>query len=283
MKTAQVFGRRHSDLSEIVAFNESATVTIPAAGLKYAGAGSEAGQYNIERIGLNKGNAMLEAKHLTKIYPRGSEEICAVRDVSLRINRGEFVSFSGPSGSGKTTLVHLLGCLDNPTSGELLLDGWSIFSENRRSLPERRLTGIRRDFFGYIFQNFYLIPTLTVIENVMLPLTFYRRAGVDNDVMKLLTLLGLDHRKDHLPGRISGGEMQRVAIARSLVNSPKILLADEPTGNLDSKRSGEIVEILKNLSRDEGLTVIMVSHNPELACKADRRFEMRDGGISERV
>jgi ABC-type lipoprotein export system ATPase subunit len=231
---------------------------------------------------MNGTGAVLEAKHLTKLYHRGSEEICAVRDVSLRINRGEFVSFAGPSGSGKTTLVHLLGCLDNPTSGELFLDGKTIFGGDGRHLSERRLTEVRRDIFGYIFQSFYLIPTLTVIENVMLPLTFYRKPGAGNDVMGLLKLLGLDHRKDHLPGRISGGEMQRVAIARSLVNSPEILLADEPTGNLDSKRSEEIVKILKDLSRDEGLTVIMVSHNPDLARRADRQFEMRDGGISEK-
>lgn len=231
---------------------------------------------------MNGNGVVLEAVNLTKLYHRGSEDIPAVRDVSLRIKRGEFVSFAGPSGSGKTTLVHLLGCLDNPTSGELFLDGRPIFSGNGRPLSERRLTEIRRDIFGYIFQSFYLIPTLTVMENVMLPLTFYRKSGANLDVMGLLRLLGIDHRKDHLPGRISGGEMQRVAIARSLINSPEILLADEPTGNLDTKRSAEIVQILQDLSRNEGLTVIMVSHNPELARKADRQFEMRDGRISER-
>lgn len=231
---------------------------------------------------MSENGVALEAKSLTRLYHRGSEEISAVRDVSLRINKGEFVSFSGPSGSGKTTLVHLLGCLDNPTSGELVLGGRSIFSNDGRQLPEKRLTEIRREVFGYIFQNFYLIPTLTVIENVMLPLTFYRKQGAGNDVMGLLKRLGIDHRKDHLPGKISGGEMQRVAIARSLVNSPEILLADEPTGNLDTKRSAEIVRILKDMSRDAGLTVIMVSHNLELAGQADRRFEMRDGGISEK-
>jgi len=230
---------------------------------------------------MNRNGVSLEAVNLTKVYRRGSEEIAAVRDASLRINKGEFVSFIGPSGSGKTTLVHLLGCLDNPTSGQLTLGGRPVFSGNGSQITERRLTGIRREIFGYIFQNFYLIPTLTVIENVLLPLTFYRKQGAGNDVMGLLKLLGIDHRKDHLPGRISGGEMQRVAIARSLVNSPEILLADEPTGNLDTKRSEEIVGILKDLSRNAGLTVIMVSHNLELARKADRLFEMRDGGISE--
>jgi len=230
---------------------------------------------------MSENAAALEAISLTRLYHRGSEEIAAVRDVSLRINKGEFVSFVGPSGSGKTTLIHLLGCLDNPTSGELILVGRPIFSGNGRQLPERRLTEIRRDTFGYIFQNFYLIPTLTVMENVILPLTFYRKQGAGNDVMGLLKLLGIDHRSDHLPGMLSGGEMQRVAIARALVNSPEILLADEPTGNLDTKRSAEIVRILKDLSKEAGVTVIMVSHNLELAARADRRFEMRDGRISE--
>jgi ABC-type lipoprotein export system ATPase subunit len=225
----------------------------------------------------------LEAINLTKHYHRGSEDIAAVRGVSLSINKGEFVSITGPSGSGKTTLLHLLGCLDNPTSGELSLGGRQIFSGNGRPLPERGLTEIRREIFGYIFQNFYLIPTLTVLENVLLPLTFYRKPGAVVDGVELLKLLGIDHRRDHLPGRISGGEMQRVAIARALVNSPEILLADEPTGNLDTQRSEEIVRILKDLSRDTGLTVIMVSHNLELAGQADRRFEMRDGAISERL
>jgi putative ABC transport system ATP-binding protein len=230
---------------------------------------------------MSEKTAALEAKGLTRLYYRGSEEIAAVRDVSLRIDQGEFVSFIGSSGSGKTTLVHLLGCLDNPTSGELLLGDRQIFSGNGRQLPERRLTEIRRDTFGYIFQNFYLIPTLTVRENVLLPLTFYRKPGAGNDVMGLLQLLGIDHRRDHLPGMLSGGEMQRVAIARALINSPEILLADEPTGNLDSKRSAEIVRILKELSREGGVTVIMVSHNLELAAQADRRFEMRDGAIKD--
>jgi ABC-type lipoprotein export system ATPase subunit len=223
----------------------------------------------------------LEAKGLTRLYHRGNEKIAAVHDVSLRIGKGEFVSFIGPSGSGKTTLVHLLGCLDNPTSGELVIGGRPIFTGNGRQLSERSLTRFRRDIFGYIFQNFYLIPTLTVRENVLLPLTFHRKPGVGHDVTELLKLLGIEHRRDHLPGMLSGGEMQRVAIARALVNAPEILLADEPTGNLDSKRSAEIVRILKDLSREAGVTVIMVSHNLELAAQADRQFEMRDGGIRD--
>ena len=141
----------------------------------------------------------IETKDLTKIYSRGNEEIPSVNNVSLRIDKGDFVSIIGPSGSGKTTLINLLGCLDNPTSGELHLGGRSIFGNGKR-LSERELTKIRREIFGYIFQNFYLIPTLTVLENVLLPLTFYRKPGTENEAVKLLKLLGMDHRKDHLPG-----------------------------------------------------------------------------------
>jgi putative ABC transport system ATP-binding protein len=222
----------------------------------------------------------MEAVNLTKIYSRGSEKVLSVNDVSFRINAGEFVSIIGPSGAGKTTLVNLLGCLDNPTSGTLRLDGRSIFGDSQ-NLSEGELTKIRRETFGYIFQNFYLIPTLTVMENVMLPLTFYRKAGTENESLRLLQLLGIDHRKDHLPSQISGGEMQRVAIARAMVNRPEILLADEPTGNLDTKRSAEIVQVLRELNRSVGLTIIMVTHNQELARHADRLLEMVDGRIRE--
>ena len=222
----------------------------------------------------------MEAINLTKVYLRGSEEISAVNNVSLRINKGDFISIIGPSGSGKTTLINLLGCLDNPSSGELFLGGRPIFNNTRR-LSENELTKIRRETFGYIFQNFYLIPTLTVLENVMLPLTFYRKTGSENHGIELLKLLGMEHRKSHLPAQISGGEMQRVAIARAMVNRPEILLADEPTGNLDTKRSAEIVQVLQELSQLEGLTIVMVTHNQELARQADRLFEMKDGLIDE--
>jgi len=222
----------------------------------------------------------MEAINLTKVYLRGSEEISAVNNVCLRINKGDFISIIGPSGSGKTTLINLLGCLDNPTSGELFLGGRPIFNNTRR-LSENELTKIRRETFGYIFQNFYLIPTLTVLENVMLPLTFYRKTGSENHGIELLKLLGMEHRKSHLPAQISGGEMQRVAIARAMVNRPEILLADEPTGNLDTKRSAEIVQVLQELSQLEGLTIVMVTHNQGLARQADRLFEMKDGLIDE--
>jgi putative ABC transport system ATP-binding protein len=222
----------------------------------------------------------LEARDLTRVYRRGSEEIKALDGVSLSVRRGEFVSFMGSSGSGKTTLINLLGCLDNPSSGELALAGKSIFGEGKL-LGERELTRVRREVFGYIFQNFYLIPTLTVQENVALPLAFYRKPGVEGEVERLLKLLGMEHRRDHLPGQISGGEMQRVAIARALVNRPEILLADEPTGNLDTKRAGEIGEVLQELNRSAGLTIVMVTHNPGLARLGGRQIEMRDGRAFE--
>jgi putative ABC transport system ATP-binding protein len=229
---------------------------------------------------MNPKTIAMEAKNLTKVYTRGAEEIISVNDVSLCIDKGDFISVIGPSGSGKTTLTNLLGCLDNPTNGELRLGDRSIFGSGKH-LSEKELTRIRRETFGYIFQNFYLIPTLTVMENVMLPLTFYRKPGTENESARLLKLLGMDHRKDHLPGEISGGEMQRVAIARAMVNRPEVLLADEPTGNLDTKRSVEIVQVLKELNRSSGLTIVMVTHNQELARQASRMLEMRDGRIGQ--
>ena len=229
---------------------------------------------------MTENGVSLEARDLTRAYRRGSEEIRALDGVSLTIRRGEFVSFMGPSGSGKTTLINLLGCLDNPSAGELELAGRSIFGSGK-ILDERALTRIRREVFGYIFQNFYLIPTLTVRENVALPLAFYKKPGVEGEVDRLLGMLGMDHRMNHLPGQISGGEMQRVAIARALVNRPEILLADEPTGNLDTKRSGEIGEVLQDLNRNAGLTIVMVTHNPSLGRLGGRLIEMRDGQAYE--
>ena len=221
---------------------------------------------------------MLVAKNLTKIYKRGAEEILAVDDVSLTIQKGEFVSFIGPSGSGKTTLINILGCLDNATSGSLSIGGRDIFSAGH-SLSESQLTRIRRVVFGYIFQKFYLVPTLNVMENVLLPFAFFQKAEANADPMEILKFLGLDKRIKHRPSELSGGEMQRVAIARALINKPEILLADEPTGNLDTKRSEEIGGVLKTLNQKEGLTVLLVTHNPALAKIAQRTIILKDGKI----
>jgi putative ABC transport system ATP-binding protein len=224
-------------------------------------------------------NIALEAHHLKKIYKRGAEEILAIDDVSLTIQEGEFMSFIGPSGSGKTTLINILGCLDNATSGSLKIGGRTVFADNQ-GLSETELTKIRRRVFGYIFQKFYLIPTLNVYENVLLPFAFFQKPEANADPMEILKFLGLDKRIHHRPSELSGGEMQRVAIARALVNKPEILLADEPTGNLDTKRSEEIGEVLKTLNEKEGLTVLLVTHNPMLAKFAGRTITLRDGKIA---
>ncbi len=227
---------------------------------------------------MNENAPAISALNLTKIYARGSEQVYAVNNISLDIQTGEFVSVIGPSGSGKTTLINILGCLDNPSSGQLFIDGQVIFDEGK-TLSERQLTRIRRERFGYIFQKFYLIPTLNVAENIMLPFAFYKKDGAAENVSRLLTLLGMENRKNHLPGQLSGGEMQRVAIARALVNSPRILLADEPTGNLDTARSDEIGQVLSDLNKKEKLTIILVTHNPKLAATAHRIIELHDGRL----
>jgi ABC-type lipoprotein export system ATPase subunit len=221
---------------------------------------------------------LIEARGLSRIYRRGSEEIHALREIDLTVECGAFTAFIGPSGSGKTTLINILGCLDNPSAGTLRIDGETVF-DSGHPLSEAALTRLRRRRFGYIFQKFHLIPSLTVRENVLLPRTFYRQTGETPDVDHLLETLGLGARKDHRPGQLSGGEMQRVAVARALINRPQILLADEPTGNLDTQRSQEIGQILLDLNRTQGLTVLLVTHNPELARLAQRIIELRDGRI----
>ncbi len=222
------------------------------------------------------GKPLITARDLSKIYRRGSEEVRAVDGVSFEAAAGEMVAIIGPSGSGKTTLLNMIGCLDNPTSGSLEVGGRQVFG-GRKELSERELTLIRRELFGYVFQKFYLIPTLTVEENILLPGAFYRSPSAKEarDVMKLL---GIERRSAHLPGELSGGEMQRVAVARALINNPKVVLADEPTGSLDSRRTEEIKGILRDLTR-QGITVVMVTHNLDLARSADRLLEIRDGRI----
>src|SRR4030042_5868574 len=171
----------------------------------------------------------LEATAITKIYKRGSQDIPALDNIALKNGQGEFVSFVGPSGSGKTTLVNILGCLDNATAGSLVLCGKTIFTESQKP-SEAELTRIRRSVFGYIFQKFYLLPTLAVLENVALPFTFFKKEGASKDPLEVPRSLGLEKRMNHLPGQLSGGELQRGAIARALITRPDILLADEHPG-----------------------------------------------------
>jgi len=225
-------------------------------------------------------NILINARNIVKKYNRGSEEVIAVNDISLQVQRGEFVAFTGPSGSGKTTLINILGCLDNPDSGELEIGGAPIFG-NHKGLSETELTRIRRKYFGYIFQSFHLIPTLTVYENTILPFSFYKKESSKNDAAGILDMLGMKKRMNHFPSQLSGGEMQRVAIARALMNNPEILFADEPTGNLDHNRSMEIGKLLKELNKKDNLTVIMVTHNAQLAEIAGRIVRLQDGKIDK--
>jgi putative ABC transport system ATP-binding protein len=217
------------------------------------------------------------AKELTKIYHRGSEDIYALKDVSFAIGNGEFVAIVGPSGSGKTTLLNLLGCLDTPTRGSLKLNGIEV-----NGLKEKDLVKLRRENIGFVFQQFYLLPTLTVRENIELPLLFSKKNGYKSQIDEVIELVGLKARAEHLPGQLSGGEMQRVAIGRALINEPKIILADEPTGNLDSATSLKIFKLFQNLNK-KGLTLIIVTHNLELAKSAHKVIQLRDGEIARKA
>lgn len=221
----------------------------------------------------------IEANGLTKVYTRGSEKIRALDGVSLTIDKGDTAAIVGDSGSGKTTLVNIVGCLDNPTGGELSLHGRRIFAEGVE-LSEKELTAIRRETFGYVFQKFFLIPTLSVRENILLPGVFQPELEVpETELDGIMDMLGILKQKDHLPGQLSGGEMQRVALARALAGKPGVLIADEPTGNLDSRRSNEIKDLLVRLNREQGLTIILVTHNPDLAKIGNRVIELKDGKI----
>jgi putative ABC transport system ATP-binding protein len=222
---------------------------------------------------------MIELKNVHKVYPMGEVSVPALRGINLTIHPGEFVAIMGPSGSGKSTLMHLLGCLDLPSDGVVQLDGKDI-----TTLDEYTLAQIRGKKVGFVFQTFNLIPTLTAQENVELPLFFQ---GVPREkrrarAAELLRKVGLDGRLHHKPAQLSGGERQRVAIARALANDPEIILADEPTGNLDSESGKAILELLAQLHR-EGKTIILVTHNPEAAAYAQRIVRIRDGRLVEEV
>jgi putative ABC transport system ATP-binding protein len=222
-------------------------------------------------------NLLIKADKISKIYKLFAEEIKAVNNLDLEIFQGEFVAFMGPSGSGKTTLLDILGCLDRVSSGKL-----EIFNQDVSALKESELVKIRRQNIGFVFQEFLLIPTLTALENVELPLLF---AGLPQEHAKaqgLLEKVGLGRRINHLPKELSGGERQRVAIARALVTSPKILFADEPTGNLDTKSGQQVVDIFKELNQKDGLTIVLTTHNNKLGLQAKRIIYLKDGSIVSR-
>lgn len=217
---------------------------------------------------------IIKAEKLTKVYSLPAEDIKAIRDVDLEIFPGDFIAIMGPSGSGKTTLLDSLGCLAKITSGKL-----SIMEKDVSNANENTLVSMRREFLGFVFQDFLLIPSLTALENVELPLYFSRRIADKKHSVELLKKVGLGHRINHLPTQLSGGEKQRVAIARALATSPKILFADEPTGNLDTKTGQQIFHILKELNQKDGLTVVLTTHNNELGSQAARIIYLRDGFI----
>ena len=217
-------------------------------------------------------DTVIEAVDLTKIYRRGTEEVRAVDSVSFQIRSGEFVAIVGQSGAGKTTLLQLLGAMDTPTTGRIQLAGAEL-----SRLSDSALTRLRREHIGFVFQHFGLLPTLSVAENVALPALLGRR-DMRRRVDTLLDRVGLAHRRHHRPAQLSGGEMQRTAIARALINSPRLLLADEPTGNLDSVTGAGIAALFQSLQHG-GLTVIVVTHNETLARAAHRRLLLRDGKI----
>jgi putative ABC transport system ATP-binding protein len=223
--------------------------------------------------------ALVEVRNVSKIYRLGGEEIRALDDVSLDIDAGQFMSIIGPSGSGKSTLMHILGCLDTPSQGTIRLDGVAI-----QDASSRELAGLRNRKIGFVFQFFNLLPRLSVLQNVELPMVY---AGMPSSrrrerAFEALRMVELENRAKHRPSQLSGGQQQRAAIARALVNDPRIVFADEPTGNLDSHTGEVILELFKNLST-QGRTIILVTHDPEIAAVTPRRIEIRDGRVSEKV
>ncbi len=219
---------------------------------------------------------MVELKDVAKQYQMGETEVQALRGLDLTVSRGEFVAIVGPSGSGKSTLMHIIGALDIPDQGQVVLDERDISDYEENELAE-----LRGNKVGFVFQTFNLIHTLSSLDNVALPLTFQGVSREDREerAAELLEMVGLGDRLSHKPAELSGGEQQRVSIARALVNDPEILLADEPTGNLDSETGREIMELIARLNRDRGMTIVVVTHNPRDAEYAERTVEMFDGRI----
>lgn len=221
---------------------------------------------------------ILKVDNLTKIYGKDSTRVVALDHISFSVEKGEFIAIVGASGSGKSTLLHLIGGVDRPTSGKVFIDGKDIFNFN-----DDKLAIFRRRQVGLIYQFYNLIPILNVEENITLPLSLDNREVDKGKLNDLLTLLGLQNRRNHLPNELSGGQQQRTSIGRALITNPTIILADEPTGNLDSKSSDEIVALLKKSNKEFNQTIIMITHNMEIAKVADRIIKIEDGKIVEEV
>lgn len=219
---------------------------------------------------------ILEVQNLCKTYGKGEAEVRALDNVSFSVGKGEFIAIVGESGSGKSTLLNVVGALDNPTSGKVLIDGKDIFS-----MPEKKLTVFRRQNIGFIFQSFNLIPELNVEQNITFPLLLDYQKPDQKYVEELLGILGLKERRKHLPSQLSGGQQQRVAIGRALAARPAIIMADEPTGNLDSKNSQEVITLLKSMSAKYRQTILMITHNENHADATDRVLRMTDGRLRD--
>ena len=217
---------------------------------------------------------ILRVENLTKVYGSGTTKVIALDDVSFSVEKGEFVAIVGASGSGKSTLLHLIGGVDRPTSGKVFIDGKNIYNYD-----DDKLAIFRRRQVGLIYQFYNLIPILNVVENITLPLDLDNRKADSEYLNQLIKLLGLENRKNHLPNELSGGQQQRTSIGRALITNPTIILADEPTGNLDSKSSDEIMELLKKSNKEYKQTIIMITHTMEIAKCADRIIQIEDGRI----
>lgn len=218
----------------------------------------------------------IEAKELCKIYGEGENRVVALNRVSLKIAPGDFISIIGPSGSGKSTMLHLLSGLDRPTSGCLTYDGKDIYS-----LADKELSAFRRRRIGFIFQQFNLLPVLTARENIIMPVLLDKKQPDEAYLKQLSQMLGIHDRLTHLPHELSGGQQQRVAIARALIAKPDVIFADEPTGNLDSKSGGEVMEMLKTVRKTMGKTLVVITHDNRIAAMADRQISIVDGTLSE--
>jgi putative ABC transport system ATP-binding protein len=224
-------------------------------------------------------HGIVVANNLTKIYGSGTNRVEALKGVNLNVQQGEFIAVLGPSGSGKTTLLNMLGALDRPTRGQVFIDN----VETSR-VAERNLYRIRRGKLGFIFQTYYLVPTLNAMQNVLIPVLPMRgNKRYEKRAQRLLDIVGLKDRTHHKPGELSGGEQQRVAIARALILNPPIVLADEPTGNLDTKTGAEIIELMKRLNKERGKTFIIVTHDRRIADVAERAFYLLDGELSDHL
>lgn len=219
--------------------------------------------------------SLIKVKNLSKVYGSGEAEVTALKNINLNIEQGEFVAIVGPSGSGKSTLLHLLGGVDKPSSGEVIIKGESIYK-----LKEKELAILRRRKLGFVFQFFNLIPVLTAEENIEMPVLLDNGKIDKNYMNDLLKLLGLEERRNHHPSELSGGQQQRVSIGRALANKPSIILADEPTGNLDSKNSKEVLELLKYCAKKYNQTLILITHDINIAKSADRVITIEDGKIT---